>query len=106
MIRRPPRSTLFPYTTLFRSMLVARAVHAVSSELQASGVAEYRGGRLLPVEVDLDRRGGTDGALQPGMAPRAQRHGEAGGGGAGGEGGGHAGMGAAGGCAGLREGLR
>src|ERR1039458_10618864 len=23
MIRRPPRSTLFPYTTLFRSMLVA-----------------------------------------------------------------------------------
>src|SRR2546425_9595843 len=25
MIRRPPRSTLFPYTTLFRSPLVARA---------------------------------------------------------------------------------
>src|SRR3712207_9140367 len=25
MIRRPPRSTLFPYTTLFRSMLVDRA---------------------------------------------------------------------------------
>src|SRR2546422_3305630 len=24
MIRRPPRSTLFPYTTLFRSMRVAR----------------------------------------------------------------------------------
>src|SRR3712207_7021554 len=24
MIRRPPRSTLFPYTTLFRSLLVAR----------------------------------------------------------------------------------
>src|SRR5256885_12759115 len=29
MIRRPPRSTLFPYTTLFRSLLVgARAVGA------------------------------------------------------------------------------
>src|SRR3712207_8363251 len=28
MIRRPPRSTLFPYTTLFRSQLVPdRAVH-------------------------------------------------------------------------------
>src|SRR5438270_9665991 len=26
MIRRPPRSTLFPYTTLFRSVLVAAAV--------------------------------------------------------------------------------
>src|SRR3989441_6699681 len=25
MIRRPPRSTLFPYTTLFRSLLVALA---------------------------------------------------------------------------------
>src|SRR5438034_8059438 len=25
MIRRPPRSTLFPYTTLFRSFLVATA---------------------------------------------------------------------------------
>src|SRR5690349_24135357 len=24
MIRRPPRSTLFPYTTLFRSMLIIR----------------------------------------------------------------------------------
>src|SRR5690348_17644378 len=26
MIRRPPRSTLFPYTTLFRSLSVALAV--------------------------------------------------------------------------------
>src|SRR3712207_7509508 len=29
MIRRPPRSTLFPYTTLFRSHLPAVAVGAV-----------------------------------------------------------------------------
>src|SRR5690348_18199635 len=28
MIRRPPRSTLFPYTTLFRSSLVRRLPHA------------------------------------------------------------------------------
>src|SRR2546422_7679945 len=27
MIRRPPRSTLFPYTTLFRSLLHAQAAH-------------------------------------------------------------------------------
>src|SRR2546427_13297443 len=27
MIRRPPRSTLFPYTTLFRSLLGDGAVH-------------------------------------------------------------------------------
>src|SRR2546430_10920274 len=29
MIRRPPRSTLFPYTTLFRSVLVLGAALAV-----------------------------------------------------------------------------
>src|SRR5256885_7613691 len=29
MIRRPPRSTLFPYTTLFRSLDIARTGHAV-----------------------------------------------------------------------------
>src|SRR5689334_23770498 len=27
MIRRPPRSTLFPYTTLFRSVLLVGVVH-------------------------------------------------------------------------------
>src|SRR3712207_8611672 len=30
MIRRPPRSTLFPYTTLFRSMLALLAVNVVN----------------------------------------------------------------------------
>src|SRR3989475_3427342 len=29
MIRRPPRSTLFPYTTLFRSLRAARQARAV-----------------------------------------------------------------------------
>src|SRR5256885_13187647 len=29
MIRRPPRSTLFPYTTLFRSQHVARAISRI-----------------------------------------------------------------------------
>src|SRR3712207_7194131 len=32
MIRRPPRSTLFPYTTLFRSIHIRNAVHAVYFE--------------------------------------------------------------------------
>src|SRR3989449_10631831 len=30
MIRRPPRSTLFPYTTLFRSQIVAMVLSADS----------------------------------------------------------------------------
>src|SRR2546427_10040074 len=37
MIRRPPRSTLFPYTTLFRS------------ELKALVLAAGKGGRLWPL---------------------------------------------------------
>src|SRR6266700_6209948 len=36
MIRRPPRSTLFPYTTLFRSLAFVRVVatHAVRNDHQ------------------------------------------------------------------------
>src|SRR5256885_11164970 len=37
MIRRPPRSTLFPYTTLFRS-IDGQAVHAVSVRPLAAGL--------------------------------------------------------------------
>src|SRR2546428_1578944 len=32
MIRRPPRSTLFPYTTLFRSQCQRRDIHVVPRE--------------------------------------------------------------------------
>src|SRR3712207_7678161 len=32
MIRRPPRSTLFPYTTLFRSMTKAQIAEAIRQE--------------------------------------------------------------------------
>ena len=32
MIRRPPRSTLFPYTTLFRSLLGAHRVRTILNE--------------------------------------------------------------------------
>src|SRR2546425_3530024 len=34
MIRRPPRSTLFPYTTLFRSHQVAVPVHDADARVQ------------------------------------------------------------------------
>src|SRR5438876_6799269 len=36
MIRRPPRSTLFPYTTLFRSALLRNCVASWSSRLARS----------------------------------------------------------------------
>src|SRR2546425_9443534 len=43
MIRRPPRSTLFPYTTLFRSQGGARASRAAGGcQRVDSGVSEPR----------------------------------------------------------------
>src|SRR2546426_7800264 len=48
MIRRPPRSTLFPYTTLFRSLqqrglelLVERLVDAPAREQRGDGGVEH-----------------------------------------------------------------
>src|SRR3989454_5628878 len=40
MIRRPPRSTLFPYTTLFRSLQGARAEHGHVVREEADAPAE------------------------------------------------------------------
>src|SRR2546426_7416361 len=34
MIRRPPRSTLFPYTTLFRSLLPGGLIHPIPFAVQ------------------------------------------------------------------------
>src|SRR3712207_9419393 len=46
MIRRPPRSTLFPYTTLFRSGLLLR--QQTQEGVEVAGV-EAAVGRKLPV---------------------------------------------------------
>src|SRR3712207_8656427 len=55
MIRRPPRSTLFPYTTLFRSGVGHRGGHADGADLAetlgAHGVVQRV--RVLD-EVDVD----------------------------------------------------
>src|SRR5947209_17368634 len=37
MIRRPPRSTLFPYTTLFRSQFIVRAMEALGLDEPDAG---------------------------------------------------------------------
>src|SRR5256885_9931140 len=60
MIRRPPRSTLFPYTTLFRSVM------------RRLGLARQAGGqvqRIAPAQVfaeavDLGRVAGRDGEVR------------------------------------------
>src|SRR5258708_29555095 len=45
MIRRPPRSTLFPYTTLFRSPVVASLGPTTISSLLASGPSTVQASR-------------------------------------------------------------
>src|SRR3712207_7514828 len=46
MIRRPPRSTLFPYTTLFRSHVrVPGAAHRRAADRRAARLRRLRGGR-------------------------------------------------------------
>src|SRR3712207_8233944 len=66
MIRRPPRSTLFPYTTLFRSQVVARGVNELRGpEFSAAIITHYQ--RILRyiepdrVHVMLDGRIVTSG---------------------------------------------
>src|SRR5690349_23435044 len=61
MIRRPPRSTLFPYTTLFRSRRRPRRV-AGAARVVAHGRAALHLGSLQLVEPasQARRRGGAD----------------------------------------------
>src|SRR5690349_21873307 len=40
MLRRPPRSTLFPYTTLFRSVAATNANRAVAQQRRARRVPQ------------------------------------------------------------------
>src|SRR5258708_24730021 len=61
MIRRPPRSTLFPYTTLFRSVLGGDAV-AVARVMGTAGV-NPRGAGGLEVGLALPD-GSGDGELR------------------------------------------
>src|SRR5690349_23021728 len=54
MIRRPPRSTLFPYTTLFRSSELAGDLRHVADAL-----------RRVTVEIRTGRRGLGAGVMWP-----------------------------------------
>src|SRR5258708_22244760 len=63
MIRRPPRSTLFPYTTLFRSHGLARSVGAAVDE--RAGVNEGFGGGEGGGQQGGAREQGAAGELHP-----------------------------------------
>src|SRR2546422_8257476 len=71
MIRRPPRSTLFPYTTLFRSLVVCReaCAHALSPATRQLCIPQPRTGTTKTPATALtvagrvaDRAKGEEGA--------------------------------------------
>src|SRR5256885_11975361 len=61
MIRRPPRSTLFPYTTLFRSPVARADVRSVSSLQRHRGAGDFPAGFLVPDAAVQRRRRGRGG---------------------------------------------
>src|SRR2546425_13081735 len=75
MIRRPPRSTLFPYTTLFRSSVpLGRRFRALKLwfVIRSYGVAELR--RMVAAHIELAREAAEWIAAAPDfelMAPRS-----------------------------------
>src|SRR2546422_2111208 len=73
MIRRPPRSTLFPYTTLFRSAI--STCHPCSSNLSWSGSrsdVRPRGRRASRAARRGDRDARSHG--RSAAAPRSEEH--------------------------------
>src|SRR3712207_8799462 len=72
MIRRPPRSTLFPYTTLFRSGLeVERAAGEARGELVCRDLVGAERRHLLRQPLGVGERG----ARERGDAPiRSEEH--------------------------------
>src|SRR3712207_9092603 len=77
MIRRPPRSTLFPYTTLFRSRLLEQRVAGRAQGLDEAVLEQQRAelglGRLVVHELGLAGPRGRAGEVR--ARPRAQAHG-------------------------------
>src|SRR2546428_7143279 len=66
MIRRPPRSTLFPYTTLFRSrnktrdgLIRVRNIRALNGRFNTSITHAYS------IESAIDRKSGSAGMPRP-----------------------------------------
>src|SRR3712207_8741985 len=75
MIRRPPRSTLFPYTTLFRSVGLAHADadRADDRRLERLHQPDLRIKALLQV-VGQDRVVGEAGLQAAGVHVRSEEH--------------------------------
>src|SRR2546430_10754456 len=70
MIRRPPRSTLFPYTTLFRSHAMwhrSRSTSTLRQNQARPAAVEYRAARCAPTTAGFE-------ATQSPALPRSEEH--------------------------------
>src|SRR5258706_112231 len=56
MIRRPPRSTLFPYTTLFRSILFTRTSSAIRPRTLQHIQAEFQKHGIRAFQTQIHER--------------------------------------------------
>src|SRR3712207_7954494 len=75
MIRRPPRSTLFPYTTLFRSRVTAGSGHPTPSPSRAHDAGPSRYGDGNTGENYLPGTGPDGGGFRAGtQAAPAHRY--------------------------------
>src|SRR3989442_4020776 len=72
MIRRPPRSTLFPYTTLFRSQRHDRDVLAFRGGLVGGDPGDVETIELGGLEETLQLRGDEDGMGSDGSIVAAE----------------------------------
>src|SRR3712207_7096389 len=75
MIRRPPRSTLFPYTTLFRSAVHGQPVRKAHRDAAVGGLHRIPAGDLggcLHRSEDPARPGG--GAMGASRGVRSEEH--------------------------------
>src|SRR5438477_2255700 len=73
MIRRPPRSTLFPYTTLFRSV-VAGPGCPIRGRIRRPPPRSVRHARIVIRHVDDLRRGRLDGDGVALLDHRSEEH--------------------------------
>src|SRR2546422_6359110 len=60
MIRRPPRSTLFPYTTLFRSILKSSGLNAATTKANGGSPPDPIPEPVLDESEELCPRRGRD----------------------------------------------
>src|SRR5256885_15005847 len=76
MIRRPPRSTLFPYTTLFRSLRFYESLNLIESVRSASGHRRYHRSSLRRIAfvVFAQRIGFTLEEIAEQLAKLPSRH--------------------------------